>query len=369
MRILILNWRDLKNPKAGGAELLTHEISRRWVLQDHTVTVFCARFNDSRQEEDIDGVLYVRFGRWFTVHLWAAFYYFFRFRTTTDIIIDEVHWFPFFSILYAPGKTVLLVCEVANQLFFRLFPYTLALIGRSIEKIYFYLYRHAPVLAISQSTIDALVREGFSSKNITLIPMGLTRPEKIAHATKKAHLTLIVVGRLHVLKGIKDAIDALIHILKHDPSAKLWIVGSNGQGYQDELEVYFHKKGLRKQVVFWGHVSQEKKYTLLSQAHILLMPSMQEGWGLVVAEAAYVGTPSIGYKTAGLKDVILPDKTGILVPQNRFDLLASESLKLWMDKPLYRRFQVSAKKYASSMHWEDTARVSLNVLQRMYEKN
>lgn len=368
MRILILNWRDIKNPKAGGAELLTHEMSRRWVEHGHAVTLLCERFEGSASEEVIDGVRLVRLGRWWSVHLLAVIYYFFRFRTITDVIVDEVHWFPFFSILYAPKKTVLLVCEVANQLFFRLFPYPLAILGRYLEKIYVFLYRSVPVIAISRSTIDALVREGFPSKNITLIPMGLTRPRSIKHYDKASRLTLIVIGRLHVLKGTKDAIEAFVHIRRQIPSARLWIVGSDGQGYQAELEERVHRFNIDRSVLFFGHVSQEKKFKLLSQAHILLMPSVQEGWGLVVTEAASQGTPAVGYRTAGLQDVIRNNKTGILVPPNRFDLLATEALKLWMDKPKYRRYQIAAKKHAASMNWDDTARVGLNVLQRRYEK-
>ncbi len=43
MRILILNWRDVRSPRAGGAELLTHEVARRLVAPGHEVTWFTSR--------------------------------------------------------------------------------------------------------------------------------------------------------------------------------------------------------------------------------------------------------------------------------------------------------------------------------------
>jgi len=60
MKILILNWRDLKNPRSGGAEVITEGLARRLVLAGpsnsagrHEITLFCAAFQDSLPEEDV----------------------------------------------------------------------------------------------------------------------------------------------------------------------------------------------------------------------------------------------------------------------------------------------------------------------------
>ena len=56
MKILILNWRDIKNPRAGGAEVLTHEMAKGWVQAGHNVTFFTASFKGAKPEEVLDGV-------------------------------------------------------------------------------------------------------------------------------------------------------------------------------------------------------------------------------------------------------------------------------------------------------------------------
>ncbi len=368
MNILILNWRDIKNPRAGGAELLTHEIAKRWVAAGHAVTMFSERFEGAISEEVVDGVTIIRRGRWWSVHLLAMFYYFFRGHRSIDIIVDEVHWFPFFSILYAPKKTVLLVCEVADRLFFYLFPYPLAIVGKFVEKAYIALYHQTPVIAISPSTKAALIREGISSSHITVIPMGVSVPRRAKLITKATHFTVIVVGRLHVLKGMADAIQAFAKIHDRLPSASMWIVGGDTAGYQGELERLADRYGIGGNVTFFGRVSEEKKFALLSRAHLFLMPSVHEGWGLVIAEAAFQGTPAIGYRTAGIQDVIIDGKTGILVPIGKPETMAEEALKLWRDRPRYLRYQQAARKRAASMRWDDTARVALGILQRQNEK-
>ena len=56
MNILIYNWRDIRNPAAGGAEVFTHEIARRWVERGHGVTMFTSAFAGCGREEVVDGV-------------------------------------------------------------------------------------------------------------------------------------------------------------------------------------------------------------------------------------------------------------------------------------------------------------------------
>ena len=368
MNILILNWRDIQNPRSGGAEQLTHEIAKRWVGWGHSVTLFSAYYPGAKREEVLEGIKIIRRGRWWSVHFWAMIYYLFRFRFRTDVIVDEVHWYPFFSVLYAPQKTVLLVCEVANTLFFRLFPHPIAIFWRLVEKIYVFFYCGTAVLAISDSTRDALMGEGFDRQQITVIPMGLSLPPQSRRFVKASRFTLIVVGRLHALKGTKDAISAFARIQTRIPTANLWIVGSDSEGYQNELVGFIHELGVNTRVIFFGHVSEEKKFELLSRAHILLMPSIHEGWGLVVSEAASQGTPAVGYRTAGVKDVVVDGETGALVAPGDSDALATETLKLWSDQPRYHRYQKAGRKRAVSMSWDDTARESLRILQQIYEK-
>src|SRR5437764_5307926 len=87
--ILILNWRDITHPRAGGAERVTHEIARRWVAWGHQVTLFCAAYHGGSPHEVLDGVRVVRRGRHPTVHWEAYQHYRTHFQGRCDIIIDE----------------------------------------------------------------------------------------------------------------------------------------------------------------------------------------------------------------------------------------------------------------------------------------
>lgn len=365
MYILILNWRDSANPRAGGAELLTTEVARRWVKAGNKVTMITERFDGSLPRETVDGVGIIRIGRWWNVQVFAAFLYLIKFKNDIDIIVDEVHWLPFFSVLYAGRKTVLLACEDAGKLFFRLFPWPIAIVGRLVEKFYFYLYRRVPTMAISQTTKSDLASEGFASKKITVLPMGLTVPRDLPVTTKEKKPTLIFLGRLHPLKGVEEAILAFALIHKKAPDWRFWIVGSGEKDYVNKLKHHANKLKLNDVVVFYGHVTEKEKFILLSRAHLLLVPSFREGWGLSVSEAAYVGTPSVAYRAGALAESIEDGKTGVFTETNTPEALAAATLRLLDDKPRYQKLARRGKIAVRSMSWEKTARAGLAFLQEV----
>lgn len=367
MKILILNWRDIKNPAAGGAEILTHEMAKRWVKLENDVVLISAGFPGAKNQEIIDGVRIIRMGKWWNVHLLACFYYFKNLRNKIDIIIDEVHWFPFFARLYAGKKTILLACEVANKLFYKCFPWPLAITGRLLEKIYLFLYRNTPTLAISSSTKNDLIKEGFQERNITVLPMGVSCPKEIKIYTKEKRPTIIYLGRINKQKGADDAIEVFKEVKKKIVDAEMWFVGTSKPEYLKRLKKKIANYGFKNTIKFFGFVSSKEKFRLLSQAHILIVPSAHEGWGLVVTEAGLVGTPAVVYNVAGLRDIVKNNINGLVVELNP-QAMATGVIKLLSNKEMFKDLQKNAIKIARSYNWETTAALALKELQK-FKKN
>lgn len=370
MRILILNWRDIKNPRSGGAEILTHEIAKKWVEWGHSVTQVSSGFLNSKKEEKIDGLKIIRLGKWWSVHFLALFYYVKNLRGGVDVIIDEVHGIPFFSAVYAPKKTVLLACEVADKLFFEVFSPPIAYLGVKIERFYLKTYKKTPVLAISPSTRSDLIKRGFPKKNITVLPMGINIPSGVKKLSKEKKPTLIFLSRVNKRKGIEDVIEAF-KITKEDISeCQLWIVGTGEASYLEKIKKTIKKNRLTNSIKFFGFVSDKRKLELLSRAHILVFPSIHEGWGLVIAEAGMMGTPSVVYRSAGVIDVIKNGERGIMVEKNHPDFLASEIINLLKNDKLYKRLLEKVKSFEKEVGWDKTAKTALKlILQYENRKN
>lgn len=360
MNILILNWRDIKNPAGGGAEILTQEMAKRWVKAGHTVTQFSSAFNNAKREETIDGVTFIRKGKWWTVHMHAYFYYQ-QNKNNVDVIIDEVHWFPFFAAVYAPKKTIALTCEVATKLLFQIMPYPLATVFALIEKIYLQMYKNVPTMVISPSTRDDLIANGHTAENIVILPMGLTLPKGIKLEEKEKDPTLVSVGRLNTQKGTLDVIDAFAQIHKNIKNAKLWLVGSGEEEFRREVEHKIQEQGLQKVVTLWGFVSEEKKFSLMAKAHVLISASKQEGWGLTIPEAGAVRTPSVVYNIPGFRDIIIQNKTGILVQNSPIEL-AKKTLALLKNPKQRSVMQEEAYKQSKTFTWENTAETAIKYI-------
>lgn len=370
-KILILNWRDIKNPNGGGAEILTHEIAKRWVKIGYEVIQISSLFKNAKKEEFIDGVKILRMGdpdmrNFFTsVHFKAVVYYLINLRGNVDLVIDEIHGMPFFTPLFIREKKIVLICEVAGDLWYETFGKFFGTLGRFAEIVCFrFLYRNMEFITISNSTKKQLISERIKKEKIHVIPMGISAPKKIKTIRKEIHPTIIFVGRLAKTKGIEDAIFATEKINEKISDIKFWIVGKGDKKYQDSLKKLVKENKLERQIKFLGFVEEKEKFNLMSRAHILVAPSIKEGWGLIVPEAGYVGTPAIVYDVPGLRDIVINGVNGIKVSNNP-DLIADAAINLFKNKKLYKKIQNGAVKSSRKYTWDDSARITLSILNKL----
>jgi len=100
-----------------------------------------------------------------------------------------------------------------------------------------------------------------------------------------------------------------------------------------------------------GWVDDEKKMELLKEAHILFVPSIREGFGLNVIEAASMGTPAIGYYVQGLKDSIIHGETGFLAKD--MDEIVRYIFNLLTNTSLYDKMVKNCLQYARGFNWDE----------------
>lgn len=130
LKILIFNWRDLRNPSAGGAEIFTHQNAKRWVEWNNEVTIFTSQFPGCRKEEFIDNVRIIRVGGKYLVYWKAIEFYKKYFKGAYDIIIDEINTRPFLTPKFVnTGETIVaLIHQLAREFWFLETPFPLSYI-------------------------------------------------------------------------------------------------------------------------------------------------------------------------------------------------------------------------------------------------
>lgn len=370
-KILILNWRDIKNPSGGGAEILTQEIAKRWVRMGHEVTQISSMFKNAKKEEILDGVRILRMGhpdiRFFfsSVHFKAFLYYMNNLRNEIDLVVDEIHGMPFFTPIFVRKKKIVLICEVAGDLWYETFGKVFGILGRSVEIFCLrFLYKSMHFITISNSTKKQLISEGINKEKIHVIPMGISVPDKLKEVNKEKNPTIIFVGRLAKTKGIEDAIVAINKIKEKIPDISFWIVGRGDRKYVKTLKKLVSKYKLGSNIIFLGFVEEKNKFELMSKAHILVAPSIKEGWGLIVPEAGFVGTPSIVYDVQGLRDIVTNGINGIKISSNP-DLIAKEAINLFRNKKFYKKIQKGAMESSRKYTWDDSSKMAFSIINEL----
>ncbi len=356
-----MNWRDIANPAAGGAEVFTHQVARHWANWGHEVTVLTSRFENAPPEDSLDGVRVIRVGNRFTVYNRAKQAYLKRFRGQMDVVIDEINTRPFFTPRYVEQSTALvaLIHQLAREFWFYETPFPVNIIGRYLlEDHWLRSYREIPTITVSQSTLNDLLALGFH--NVSVVPEGIS--VKVDSQLEKESIpTLIYVGRLKRAKLPHHAIQAFRVAKKKVPDVRLWIVGD---GYMRERL----KREAPEGTTFFGRVSEAKKEELLTRAHVLLYPAVREGWGLTVSEAGALGTPAVGYDVPGLRDSIRDGETGMLVPSRNATKLGEVAASLLINRELRERLAREAALWAGSLSWDRSARIMIDRLRQVQEQ-
>ncbi|AEV85686.1 Glycogen synthase [Actinoplanes sp. SE50] len=353
MRILILNWRDLSHPASGGAEVYTEQVLRRWAAAGHQVTLFAAAVAGRPADEIRDGYRIVRAGSRFTVYREARRWWQRHGRGRFDVVVDETNTVPFQAHEWVDdgARTIALVHQTCEEIWHINAPPLLAHLGRHrLEPNWLRRLGGSPILAVSESTREALAR--FGAHDVTVVPEGYEPPHPLPHPAKEDRPTAVFCGRMVNYKRPRDVIRAVLLARAAVPGLRLWMLG--GGPLLDRLA-----DEAPDGVEFFGRVSEQDKHDRMARAHVHLAASVREGWGLVVTEAAALGTPTIAYDVPGLRDSTRAAH-GIVVPPHPEAMAErlADALPGWV------RRAPEPLPYGGAHSWDEVAAALLTAVER-----
>jgi glycosyltransferase involved in cell wall biosynthesis len=182
----------------------------------------------------------------------------------------------------------------------------------------YFRWRCDRIVAVSQSVMEHHARlSGLAAEHYAVIPWGVDteafRRDRPCRRRLRAdwgiapgEVVVAFVGRLEFYKGI----DLLLAAAGRMADAVRLIIAGDGPCRQAVEDYIAHGPGGGR-VRMLGHVRDVR--AVLSAADVYLMPSMWEGWPLALGEAMSVGLPAVGTNVAGIRDLIVPGQTGVLV--------------------------------------------------------
>jgi len=141
---------------------------------------------------------------------------------------------------------------------------------------------------------------------------------------------LLCLGRLAEEKGFDLAVKAFASLTDRFPNARLVIAGDGP--LRSPLENQATELGLERSVEFVGWVTPENVSELLNAATIVIMPSHREGLPSVALEAALMGRPVVATRVGGLPEIVVHQKTGLLVDDATPEAFAA-AIRLLLEQP------------------------------------
>ncbi len=366
MKILVVNWRCIRNPEAGGAEVHLHEIFRRVAAAGHRVTLVSHAFPGSLSEETIDGIRILRTGN---KYLFDRQFRKFYLRTLADqpfdLVVDDISKIPLNMKAYVRSPLVGIIHHLHGPTLYKELPWPMALYIHGREKAIPRNYKDVRIFAVSPSTKKELTELGAEPDSIDLLYNGIDRELLSCPPVSKTDApTLLYFGRIKRYKRIDQIIDALPPLLREFPSLTLTIAGDGDD--RPRLEKIVRESGLASSVRFTGAIPESGKRELLGSAWLSLTTSEKEGWGITVIESNACGTPVVAYDVPGLRDSIDQHRTGVLVPDGDRTALVSTVAGLLHEPSRLSSLSEAARAHAARYTWEKSAEHFITKIREWY---
>jgi glycosyltransferase involved in cell wall biosynthesis len=211
------------------------------------------------------------------------------------------------------------------------------LLGRLIR----YTIRHCDcIIIVSKALKDIIVRWGISATKITVVHNGVDldkfKPMDQIPIREKLNLPLdkkiiLFAGALRTIKGLIYLVQAIKELSRKRSDFLLLLVGSGP--FQEELEEEVLKLGIGEYVRFVGARLPEEIPDWMNSSDIFCLPSLQEGFGMVLIEAGACAKPVLATKVGGIPEIVIDKTTGLLVEPKSPDEL-SEAIERLITNPL-----------------------------------
>lgn len=226
------------------------------------------------------------------------------------------------------------------------------------------------VTTLSNDMRSRLINVGFSQDQIQVQPLAIDTSKFAFSPPSEPEegdpIRLVSVARLTEKKGITYAIDAVAK-LSEDYNIRYDIAG-DGE-LRNELEEQIKGYGLRDEINLLGYQTQKEVQRLLRNSHIFLAPSVtasngdEEGTPTVLLEAQSTGLPIVSTQHAGIPEIVVDGKSGLLVPERDAPALASAVEILIQEKNSWHEWGLHGREQVEDRH---SIAAAVHRLERIY---
>lgn len=226
----------------------------------------------------------------------------------------------------------------------------------------FVLRRCERISALSQALAASTTAIGVPLSKITVIPNGVDLTQ-FTPPVKARETLILYVGSLIKRKGVIYLLEAMSIITQTYPSFRLIVVGDGPERLI--LEQAAANLCLNERVNFVGFQSPQQVREWLRQAKVFVLPSVEEGLGVVLLEALACGTPIVASQVGGIPDIVTPE-VGLLASPASPNSLAEAVRGLLSDEQRWVEMSKNARKRAEKLYdWHQIAAQFIAIYQEI----
>jgi len=231
---------------------------------------------------------------------------------------------------------------------------------------------YSRLIANSQGTKNDLLHIGVKEDNISVIPCAHDIPLHDAINYHNDDKRIVFVGTCYGRKGVEYLLKAAAKLKKH--KFHIDIVGNleDDKKYVEYLFEIVKTENISDRVTFYGRTSNDKLWEIYKNASMFVLPSLWEGFGIVLLEAMSFGLPIIATNVGSIPELITNNVNGILIPpKDETSLAAAIELLLTSDdvrERLGRNGLEYLKAHKDLSDWKLVGKRAGEVIEKMADK-
>lgn len=212
------------------------------------------------------------------------------------------------------------------------------------------LMRCDGITVLSRALQAATAAIGVPKEQMRIVPNGVDTGRFRPPRDGERENLILYVGTFIERKGIRYLLDAMRDILKEVPDCRLVLIGEGPE--ESVLKKHAEDLGVSDETAFIGFQPQDEIVEWMQKARVLILPSLEEGMGVVLLEAMACGTPVVGSRIGGIQDVVTPD-VGALVPAADPQALAEAVRRILAEPAKWDEMSLAAReRVANQYDWD-----------------
>lgn len=230
-----------------------------------------------------------------------------------------------------------------------------------MEELKQYCDKVDAVIAVSSKLADKLRACG--TKTMISTVLNGFRLHTLQENIEKEPFSFIQVGHLLHQKRFDVTMRAFAQVQKDHPEAHFRIIGAGVE--RENLENLAADLKITKKVQFFGQVSNEHVLAEMAKSQFFVMPSVNEGFGIVYLEAMASGCVTIGTQGEGISDLIISGENGFLVTPDKPEEIVDAVMLCKNNPDAMRKIAQKGKQDAMQMTWERNAVAYLALFEKI----